>query len=519
MATSTPGIGSGLDVNSIVNQLVAVERQPLQKLQQRATTIQTQISSWGKLKGLVDTLRSTVSKLSTASTWSQSQVTSSDPSTVAASRAATGTASPGRYAVTVSQLAQPQVLNSATIAGGSDLRGRLRIELGSYDSASPPGFTARSGSTAIELDFTDSATTLTSVRDAINAANGGVSASILSDANGSRLVLSSTETGRDRAMKITVSSTTVTTTNSGTSGTQSGSSSGLSDPMSMLSGMMGSGQSSSSSTPGNTTTSTVNPTGLTALAYDGSSSSAMTQARAAQDASFAVNGVAMVSSSNTLEGTLAGVRLQLLKVSAQPIDVLVEADSGGQRKAIEDFVAAYNAINTQISADTGFDAASRKGGIFQGDFAALTVRRQLRDLVGQSSSASSTFQRLSDLGLDIKRDGSISVDSTRLGNALNNGTEIAKFLSAAGGPTEESKGLAVRLKTLTDSLLGADGPVDSKAESLQDRLKRNQSDQDRLNARVEATRLRLLRLYQSLDGRVSQLNGLGTYVAQQFSNR
>lgn len=468
MATSTPGVGSGLDVNAIVNQLVAVERQPLQKLQQRATVIQAQVSSWGKVKSQLDSLGAAAAKLANAATWTQASVASADPTTVGVNLSGSGTARPGRYNIQISQLAQEQSLASSSVSAGTDLRGRLTIELGGFDSATPPAFTPRSGATALQLDFTQANTTLGDIRDAINAANAGVQASILNDGSGERLVISGSETGADRGLRLSVS-----------------------DPAG------------------------VGPTGLSALAYDGSASSPMALTRPARNASLSINGVALSSASNTLEGTVQGLRLQLLKAGSTT-DVTVETDSASQKKALEDFVTAYNAVNNQIAADTSYDAATKKGGPLFGDAGALAVRRALRDMIGQSSTASSVLSRLSDLGMDIKRDGNISIGATALGNALAKPVELGKLMAAAGSGTEESKGLAVRLKALIDPMLSNAGVVDSRSESLRDRLKRNQSDQDRLNDRIEATRQRLLRVYQSLDGRVAQLNGLGNYVAQQF---
>lgn len=471
MATSTPGVGSGLDVNAIVNQMVAVERQPLQKLQQRATAIQSQVSSWGKLKSQLDTLNTAVTRLATASTWTQSSVSSADATAVSASLATTGAASPGRYSIQLSQLAQEQSLASATLAASSDLRGRLTIELGAFDSASPPGFTPRAGATALQLDFTENPTSLASVRDAINAANAGVRATILNDGAGQRLVLSGSETGQERGFRVSVS-----------------------DP------------------------NAVGSTSLSALAYDGGPSSTMALTRAARNSSFSINGVSLSTSTNTLDGTIDGLRVQLLKAGTTT-DLTVETDAAAQKKALEDFVSAYNTLNNQIAADTAYDAAAKKGGPLFGDAGALAVRRALRDMIGQSSTASAVMSRLTSLGMDIKREGTISVNATALGNALTRPAEVGKLMAAAGSGTEESKGLAVRLKAAIDPLLANDGLVDNRSESLRERLKRNQSDQDRLSDRVEATRQRLLRVYQSLDGRVAQLNGLGSYVAQQFGNR
>ena len=390
MATSTPGVGSGLDVNAIVNQLVAVERQPLQKLQQRATAIQAQVSSWGKVKSQLDTLGMAAAKLASASTWTQASVASADATAVGASLSGAGTASPGRYNIQVSQLAQEQSLASSSITAGTDLRGRITIELGGFDSGTPPAFTPRSGTPTLQLDFTQASTTLGDIRDAINAANAGVRASILNDGNGERLVVSGADTGADRGFRIAIS-----------------------DPAG------------------------VGPTGLSALAYDGSASSPMGLTRQARNSNYSINGVGLSSSTNTLDGTIQGLRLQLLKAGSNT-DVTVETDSASQKKALEDFVTAYNAVNNQIATDTNYDAATKKGGPLFGDAGALAIRRALRDMIGQSSTASSVLSRLSDLGMDIKRDGTISMGATALGNALAKPVEVAKLMSSAGSGTEES---------------------------------------------------------------------------------
>jgi flagellar hook-associated protein 2 len=387
------------------------------------------------------------------------------------SLAAVGSATPGRYTVQVNQLAQEQSLASTVIATGADLRGRLSIELGSYDGSSPPGFSATAGAIPLTVDITHAGSSLSDLRDAINNANGAVRASLLNDSGGQRLVLTGKETGAEQAFRVSVS-----------------------DPAG------------------------VGPTALAGLAFEGSNTATISQTRQARQANFSVNGVNLSSATNSIDATVQGLRFQLLKAGSTA-ELTVETDVAAQKKLLEEFTTAYNAVNNQVAADTGYDAAAKRGGPLFGDAGALAVRRLLRDMVGQSSTAPTSLRRLSDLGMDIKRDGTISVNATALATALANTTEITKLFSAAGTGAEDSKGLGVRLKELIDPMLATEGLVDNRSGSLRERLKRNQGDQDRLNARVEATKQRLLKTYQSLDSRVAQLNGLGNYVNQQFSNR
>src|SRR5580765_813530 len=189
---SSAGIGSGLDVNSIVTQLMAIEQRPLTTLQTKATAIQTTVSEYGKVKSALSTLNDASVKLASATTWAQTIGSSSSPSTVTAS---TNGATPGTYAVAVQSLASVQTLASATFADTSATpgAGTLHVELGTW-GAGQTSFTPASGATAVDIAIA-ATDTLTDVRDKINAAGAGVTAMIMTDASGSRLLLRSATTG------------------------------------------------------------------------------------------------------------------------------------------------------------------------------------------------------------------------------------------------------------------------------------------------------------------------------------
>src|SRR5512143_2099500 len=175
MATiSSPGIGSGLDVNSIVTQLVAIERQPITQLQTQASALQTKLSAFGKVQSYLSTLRDAAAALTSPSTWSQTTGTSSDTSSVSVTTDASNR--PGNYSVQVTQLAQAQTNISKTYASADDLvgEGTLHIELGSWASGST--FTANPAATAVDISIGPPAKSLAQVRDMVNAANAGITA-------------------------------------------------------------------------------------------------------------------------------------------------------------------------------------------------------------------------------------------------------------------------------------------------------------------------------------------------------
>ena len=137
MPVSSAGIGSGLDVNSIVTQLTELERKPLVSLQARAASIQTKLSAYGQIKSQISALGDAASKLRLDSAWSGLSVKSTNESAVSAS--VTGVASAGSYSIEVQKLAKAQSVASTTIPVNSTVgSGSLSIELGTWD----PGFAA-----------------------------------------------------------------------------------------------------------------------------------------------------------------------------------------------------------------------------------------------------------------------------------------------------------------------------------------------------------------------------------------
>ena len=203
MATiSSAGIGSGLDVNSIVTQLVAIERQPIAALQTKATKIQTQISEFGKQKSALATLRDAASKLTSGDFWGQTTGATSDISAVNVTTTTGAVA--GNYAVEVSALAAAQSVATGVFAASTTPpgAGTLHIEIGTW-GAGQTSFAPKAGATAV--DITIGATdTLADVRDKINSANAGVTAMVLTDASGSRLMMRSTATGAVNAFRTSV---------------------------------------------------------------------------------------------------------------------------------------------------------------------------------------------------------------------------------------------------------------------------------------------------------------------------
>ena len=451
MATiSSPGIGSGLDVSSIITQLMAIERQPLKQLETAETKIQSQISEVGKIKSALSKFRDLAAKLASTDFWRTTTGTSSNS---AVSITTSSTASPAQFEVSVGTLARAQTLAAPAVASSTATLGSGTLTIQRAGGGDPFN---------VAIEATD---TLAGIRDKINAAGAGVTASILNDASGARLVMRANATGTDNAFSTTVSGT-----------------------------------------------------GLDGLAFDHvSQTGGATPAQAAANATATINNLPVSSQSNTLTDVLDGVTLTLNAETAAPVTVDVKPDSETLKKTLTDFAAAYTDLAKLIATGTKYDAASKKAGPLQGDSAIVGLQTQLRAMVGASSGASTAFSRLSDIGMEMQQDGSLTVNGTKLDKALSNLSEIRALFSNSSLTDPSLDGFGKRFRVVASNILGIDGSLTSRTDGLSEKLKRNQKQQDRLEERLAQTQKRLEKQYTALDTQLGKLNGLSSYVTQQVA--
>ena len=474
MATlSSAGIGSGLDVRSIVAQLMAVERAPLAALQTSTQRITNQLSAYGKLQSALGALRDNAAALSKPSTWSATTVATSNATAVAAS--SDGSAPPGSYSVNVSRLAAAQTLaTNTTYAASTDSvgTGSITIELGTW-GAGQTTFTAKSAVSAIQVSIVAGADSLSSVRDSINGANAGVTASIVNDANGSRLAIRSTTTGASNAFRITVND------DDGANG---------------------------------------DAAGLSQLAFDPSSSvSRMSQSLAAANATATINGVAVSSATNVLTSVLDGLTLRLNQVTTGNVDLTVSRDTAAIKKTVADFAASYSDLIKLLREQTKFNETTRAGAPLQGDSAAVGLGSQLRSLIGSTGATGSVFSRLADIGLEPQSDGTLKVKDSKLDGALGKLDQLQTFF-ARDDIGSANDGFAQLFKAFGDTRLGSDGVLTSRHDALQKSIDRNADRSTRLQDSLALTEKRLTAQYSRLDTNMAQLNSLQNYVTQTIAN-
>ncbi len=396
---TSSGIGSGLDVNGLVSQLLTLERQPIVALERKEATYQAELSAYGSLKSALSGFQTTVRGLSSLARFQAVKASVADTGILGAG--ASSTALPGSYSIEVKQLAQTHKLASAAFTNTTDSigTGTLTIQFGSVSG----GVFTANGAKPVKTVSVDSAhSSLSGVQDAINAAQIGVSASILNDGTGYKLVLTSQDSGAANSLKITVSD-------------------------------------------GSDASHTDNA-GLSRLAYDPAGSAGngknLTETVAAQNALLKVDGIDNIAkASNTVTDLIPGVTLSLFKPSAAntPTTLTVARDGEGVRKGVEDFVKAYNDLQKSVKDLTAYDAATRRGAILQGDSSALSILSQVRRILNSTiTGLSGGYTALSQIGVSFQKDGTLALDASKLQTAVNGNFNDIAGLFAAQGRTSDS---------------------------------------------------------------------------------
>lgn len=468
MGISSTGIGSGLDVNSIVEQLTALEKRPLVQLQSRAISIQTQLSAFGTIKSQIAALQDAASKLRLDGSWNGLTVNSSNAAAV--SGTVSGTAAATSISVEVFKLAKAQSLASNAVPAATNMgTGTLTIQLGAWN-AGMTSFTA-GAAPAVPITIAPGEDSLATIASKINGANAGVTATVLKDATGERLLLRSKDTGLEQGFRIQVTDT-----------------------------------------DGNNT----DNQGLSRLAYDPENATAgMNSTQAARNAEASINGVAVVSAKNTLVDTIPGVTLNLAQETTSPVEVTLATDTATMKKNISDFVAAFNALNKTLTESTKYDAETKSAGVLQGDSTTVGLKNALRAVVGSSTNGG-TFSRLADIGIDLKLGGDMSINPTKLDAALQNPTELKKLFATDNG-NAQTNGFGLKLKDFTAGLLADSGVVSTKSNALKTAIDRNAKDQDKVNDRADLMEKRLRAQYTALDMKMGSLSTLNSFITQQVT--
>jgi flagellar hook-associated protein 2 len=402
MATiSSTGLGSGIDIDGIVSKLMAAERAPLQAMQTRQAKIEARISAYGSIKSAVSTFRDAMNGLNSLDKYQAKKVAVSDDTI--AKVAASKNAVPGSYELQVKQLAQGQKLATTAFASDTDVlgTGNIVIEFGSYKDGT--GFTPNAKKPAQTIAIGTGQSSLTGIRDAINKAKIGVSASLLNDGTGYRLVIKSDDAGTENSLKISVN--------------------------------------------GDSDGDNANAGGLSYLAFDPANPpptlqpgdvdhGLARQVAAAKDAQLVVDGIDVTSSKNVVTDVIQGVTMNLTKTTETnlPITVDVAQDKDKIKEAINNFAKTYNDLRTVIKDLTAYDPATKQGAVLQGDYLARSMVNNIsRALTSTIDGLTGGYSFLSEIGITSQRDGTLTVNDSKLTAAIEqHPDDVAALFSEIG---------------------------------------------------------------------------------------
>ncbi|MEK8079642.1 flagellar filament capping protein FliD [Pseudomonas sp. XK-1] len=561
------GVGSGIDIDSIVKALVNSERAPKElQLNRLEKTTTSRISALGSLRSVVGELSSVLQSLNKASAFQKQTVSSSSSSVLTAT--ASGDVPVGKFSLQVQQLASGSKVALSSVTGGS---------AATFNSGS---LTVSVGTSSFDVDINDSNNSLLGVRDAINTAGAstGVSASIVTDASGSRLILSSSKTGEGNDIQIAASQDGVTqganalnalTFSAGNSTAQlplvaggaaatfkagtlnidsgavnlavaigaddsldtirqkintDGAAQGISATIETVDGgsrlVIQSSNGEDLSVTATTDDLSTGDNSLTTLAstVDSDSKSIDT----AKSAMFTVDGLSVVKLSNTVDDVIEGITINLVSAQSaddiaanKTIDITVAQDKGTVRGNLQKFVDTYNKlVQTTNELTTVVPVGEGKApvtGPLLGDTSIRNLLSGMRkELVQLGDSLG--VQSLAELGITTQKDGKLSIDSAKLDSALvGKYDKVSEFLSGEGG-------LMGRLEAVVKPYLGTDGVFQQRENGLQTTISSIDKQREALTLRIEKVQARLYAQYNAMDSLVGRLKQTSESLANQLAS-
>lgn len=469
MATiSNLGVGlSGL--SELYDKLQAAEETKLTAIATQKTTYDNQITGFGKLQSALTALQTATAKLSNADTWNSTSITSSNTSFSATT---SGNANVGEVKVNVTQLARAQVLTTA--AGTIDSNTK---QLGGTTDDNTRTITitqAGADSKPLTVKLADGDTSLNGIAKAINAANGNVSASVVkTDTGDYRLMLSSKTTGTDSDMTVSVTGDDT------------------------LNGIIG--------------------------------STALTEQVKSQNAIVKVNDIELTRQSNTISDALPGVTLSLKTKSTTDETLTVTRATDDNKKAITDWVSAYNSLQSTIGSltkyvppATGATAQSSSNGVLMGNGTIRGVQNDLRALLTNVQSGS--YAIMAQLGItqdpvkgDNGQTGNLKIDDKKLTAALaDNPAGVQAYFVGDGKTTGFATQMNTKLTSMLSTSAGKEGVIQNAKDGINATLKTIGKRYEAMELTIEATMARYKKQFNDLDVLVTKLNGTATYLTNQF---
>lgn len=459
------GLASGIATDDIIEKLMAVERKPVDRLENEKIYETNRLKAYGQLNTRLNSLREAVGAMNLTS---EVRTTKATLSSTSAFTATSNSAQTGTYSIAVTQLAQVQKTVSEGYASTTtSLFGRGNIIVNGK---------------AIAIDEINNS--LTGIMSAINAVSGdtGVSATIINDGTGGSTAFRLVLTGKDASTTFSVTSSLID---------------GEGDPIAF-----------------NTTTT-----------------------QTAQQAKIKVDGIEVVSNSNTITDVIAGVTLNLNATSpvasegpppvytATRMDIT--ADTGALKEKISAFVSSYNKImewiaegyeedagsaTTNETTDTESSEEESLSYYLRGDATVNSIKRSLQSMLSDAVNTSGSLQILSEIGISTNRDGTLNLNNSKLDRALESNFEgVAKLLAGEDAVQGVMQKFNTRLLDITSATKGMYAEKRERYESRVDQL---DTQIDQKTAMLDKREAMLLARFNAMELLVSNLNSQSSYITQ-----
>ncbi len=451
--TSSVGLASGLNIDSIISSLTAFDNQQLQQINNQKSTYQQQISAYGTLLNALSSFKDATTPLETADVLGL-QAVSSNPSVLTAT--ATTSAAAGTYNIQVNQTAQAQSVYSHAYSDASTVvvgTGTLTIQIG---NAAP-----------VNISITSANDTLNGISTAINQANAGVTSSVINDGTGYRLTVTSNTSGAANIIKI-----------------------------------------SAQDDDGNNT----DMNGLSALAFDSSNNiTNMTQSIAPQDANIVLNGISVTRSTNTISDLINGVTLNLNNNSAGSTVLSVSNDTAGLLSKVKAFVSAYNQTMGTMTGTSVAGTPNNNGPIY-GSSIVNSITNSMMNVTTDNDANSS----LALIGITHDKNGVLQVDSNMLSSAVaSNPQQVVSILNAMSTTLDNTltNYIATSIPSQQDTYNTDITDLTTKANAMQENLNNETTNLRNQYAVLESTISQL----QSEGSYITQTFAAWSYQASSSS--
>jgi len=436
--SATNTSGTGIDVQSTVDAILQIDAAPEIQLQNQVTSLNTQSAALKAIESDLEAFQTSVQALSDFNGAFSAVAVSSSNNDVVSATAANGTTT-GTHTIRVSSLATTAASYSAVFSSGD-----AQIPTGSFDLQ-----VGSNDTVPVPIDSADGTNTLNGLAAYINRQDLGVTTSVVTDASGVRLALVSQTSG-------TAGDLTITNDTTGTDG----------NGMGFAQAMDASG----------------NPLGT--------------------NASLTVDGIPISSASNTVTGVIPGVTLTLSGTASSPVTIAIQADLTQVATAMNNFVSGYNRVIQDVNAQYQYTSSSTSAPPLLGDPALDLVQEQLLGAMNTSLSGNSGLVNLDSIGISLQNDGTLSVNSATLNNALANNFSAVQNLFQSTSPAGVAQTLNQALSSLTNVI---SGPLNSDINGISQEVADLNNQISDFQAQLQNTQQQLLAEYSQINTTLEQL--------------